>query len=54
MLFDSLGAIFIDVKIREAMSKAWNWAMRVVFSIRSRESSDNYYISAISCQLLVE
>ena len=31
--------MFIDVTIREAVSKAWNWAIRAVFSIKSCEST---------------
>ena len=31
--------MFIDVKIKEAISKAWNWAIRAGFSIKSGEST---------------
>ena len=41
-----LDATFIDVKIKEAINKAWNWVIRVVFRIKIRESRllDSYYI----------
>ena len=53
IIFYGLDVIFIDFKIREAISKAWNWVMRAVFKIKNRGSTRQVlcYSNLISASL---
>ena len=39
ILFYDLDDIHIDVKIREAIIKAWNWVMNAILSIKFRKNT---------------
>ena len=48
--------MFIDVKIREAIRKSWNWAIRAVLSTKSRESTRQllYYYNLLSASFRID